>query len=69
MSDKESRSIEPSPWLLTVADLSQYLQVSVRSIWRLKSAGKLPKPVEIEGSVRWSAEVIRQWIDGGCPKR
>lgn len=69
MSTKDAQASDNSPWMLTVVDLSHHLQISVRSVWRLKSAGKLPTPVEIGGCVRWNAEAIRQWIDAGCLQR
>jgi predicted DNA-binding transcriptional regulator AlpA len=53
--------------LLKVQQLAALLQVSVRSVWRMRSAGKLPRPVEVGGSTRWSRAVIQQWIDRGCP--
>jgi predicted DNA-binding transcriptional regulator AlpA len=35
----------------------------------LRSSGRLPKPVNIGGSVRWRASDIEKWIDWGCPDR
>ncbi|QDU45189.1 Helix-turn-helix domain protein [Symmachiella dynata] len=54
--------------LLTVEQVAQLLQVSPRSVWRLRSAGDLPKPVKIGGAVRWIGEELRHWIASGCPK-
>lgn len=58
--------ISDMPVMLTVNDLATLLRVSVRTVWRLRSAGTLPKPVEIGGSVRWDPEIIRTWMAGGC---
>ncbi|MCC7419985.1 MAG: helix-turn-helix domain-containing protein [Planctomycetaceae bacterium] len=55
------------PPLLTAKQLAKLLQISTRSIWRLRSAGKLPKPVEIGGSVRWNHQTVREWVSQGCP--
>lgn len=55
------------PALLTVKQLAELLQLSTRSIWRLRSTARLPKPVEIGGSVRWKSDEVRRWIDAGCP--
>jgi excisionase family DNA binding protein len=55
------------PLLITVDQVAKLLSVSIRTVWRLKSAGKLPKPVEVGGSVRWNIEAVKQWIDAGCP--
>ncbi len=56
-------SIEP---LLTKADLAKILRVNSRTIDRMRSAGKLPKPdLLLERSGRWRAETIRRWIESG----
>jgi predicted DNA-binding transcriptional regulator AlpA len=33
--------------------LARLLGVSLRQVWRLNSAGKLPRPIRLGGSVRW----------------
>lgn len=43
------------------------MQISERTLWRLQSAGKLPRPVRIGRSTRWRLEEIREWIERGCP--
>lgn len=58
---------ESDPLLLSAARVARLLEISERTLWRLRSAGKLPRPVQVGGSVRWRAEEIRRWIDAGCP--
>lgn len=54
--------------LLIPADqLAKLLQISTRTLWRLLSAGRLPEPVRIGGSVRWRLDQVKQWIESGCP--
>ncbi|HPS55666.1 MAG TPA: helix-turn-helix domain-containing protein [Sedimentisphaerales bacterium] len=53
--------------LLAAKDLAEMLSVSVRTIWRLRSAGKLPKPVSIGGSIRWKLSDIELWQNLECP--
>jgi excisionase family DNA binding protein len=60
-----SDSIE-SPLLITAKEFSKLLQVSTRTLWRLLSAGKLPKPVRLGGAVRWRLDEIKTWIASGC---
>ncbi len=55
--------------LLSAKTLGQMLSLSKRQIFRLSSCGKLPKPVRIGGSVRWSAEDISAWLAAGAPDR
>ncbi len=49
--------------------LAEVLGLSVRTIRRLDSAGKLPRPVHIGGAVRWRLEEINAWLAAGCPDR
>lgn len=54
---------------VSARDLKEMLNVSLRQIWRLNSAGKLPKPIRLGGSVRWNRAEIQQWFGAGCPDR
>ena len=58
-----------APIAISASDLAKMLGVSLRQIWRLNAAGKLPKPLRIGGSVRWSDREIRDWFAAGCPDR
>lgn len=49
--------------LLNVKDLAKLLSMSVRTVWRLRSAGCLPKPIRIGRSVRWDRADIERWVD------
>lgn len=53
--------------LLTAEELAEMLKVAVRTVWRLRSSGKLPRPVSIGSSIRWRKNEIVAWIDAGCP--
>jgi prophage regulatory protein len=55
------------PLLITADQVAVLLQISARTVWRLRSSGKLPKPVEVGGSVRWNGEQMRKWVEEGCP--
>jgi predicted DNA-binding transcriptional regulator AlpA len=64
----ELRATEADEPCLIAADaLARLLDISTRGLWRLRSAGKLPKPVRLGGSVRWRLDEIRKWISDGCP--
>lgn len=58
---------DTTPPLLTADDVAALLNVSERTLWRLLSAGKVPKPVRIGRSTRWRAEDVREWVQKGCP--
>jgi prophage regulatory protein len=51
---------------ISARELAEMLKVSLRQIWRLNASGKLPKPVRIGGSVRWSRQEIVEWFEAGC---
>ena len=55
--------------LLTAQMLADQLSLSKRQVHRLNSAGRLPKPLRIGGSVRWSEKIVNRWIEAGTPDR
>lgn len=55
--------------LLTAQALGQMLSLSKRQIFRLNSCGKIPAPIRIGGSVRWSEITIGEWLTAGAPDR
>ena len=55
--------------LLSAKELAGKLLLSARTVWRLRSAGRLPKPVQVGGSIRWRLSDINQWVELGCPAK
>jgi excisionase family DNA binding protein len=55
------------PLVITVEELAELMQTSVRSIWRWNSQHSIPKPLRIGGSVRWRRDEVLKWIEQGCP--
>ena len=55
--------------LLTAEALGQLLSLSKRQIFRLNSCGKIPAPLRIGGSIRWSTEEISAWLAASAPDR
>jgi len=53
--------------LIGVAELARQLNISTRSVWRLRDGGKLPPPMRVGRSVRWRLSDIEQWIEAGLP--
>lgn len=57
----EARS---SPELLTSQQVANRLAVSVRTLWRLVAAGKIPQPVRYNRKlVRWKAAELSRYIE------
>ncbi|WP_169981226.1 helix-turn-helix transcriptional regulator [Tautonia rosea] len=47
-------------------ELAEALGVSRRTLERLRSAGRFPKPDRVVGRMPlWAPETIRKWIEGG----
>lgn len=65
-SDNNNPTFEPA--LLTASQVARMLQISKRTLWRLRSAHDLPAPIHLGATVRWRANEIRNWIAAGCPK-
>ena len=58
---------QTAPALISAAELAELLQISTRTLWRLRSAGKLIKPIKLGGSTRWRLDEVQTWIRNGCP--
>jgi prophage regulatory protein len=54
---------------ISARELARLLGISLRQAWRLNSAGKLPKPIRLGGSVRWNHREVQEWLEAGCPDR
>jgi prophage regulatory protein len=67
-NQKEARNVREA-LAVCARELAGMLDVSLRQVWRLNSAGKLPKPVRLGGSVRWARQEVLDWFDAGCPDR
>ena len=66
---KTQMVVENSVRLVDAKTLAKMLSASLRTVWRLRSAGKLPRPLTIGGSVRWRLSDIEHWLELGCPKQ
>lgn len=61
------RVSSPVALLVTARDVAAMLGVSTATVWRLRSAGKLPPPLKVGGAVRWRKADIEAWVRAGCP--
>jgi excisionase family DNA binding protein len=57
----------PPAELLSVRAVADLLGVSVRHVYRLADAGRIPAPVRLGALVRWPRQSILDWIAAGCP--
>lgn len=51
------------PMLVDAAELARLLAVSVATLHRLRSAGKIgPRPLPVGGRVLWRRETVESWL-------
>ena len=55
--------------LMGVNDVAEFLGVSTRQVWNLRSQGLLPDPVRLGRSSRWRRAELAAWVGAGCPAR
>lgn len=67
-SQKKANNIREA-LAVSARELAAMVNVSLRQVWRLNSAGKLPRPIRLGGSVRWNRQEIMDWFEAGCPDR
>lgn len=65
---EQATQVHP-PLAISAGELAEMLGVSLRQVWRLNAAGKLPKPIRLGGSVRWNRDEILKWFEAGCADR
>jgi excisionase family DNA binding protein len=53
--------------LIDTKQAAKLLKISERHLWRMHHSGEMPPPVRIGKAVRWSLEVLKKWVDEGCP--
>jgi transcriptional regulator of acetoin/glycerol metabolism len=53
--------------LIAKEDLAAKLSLSVEWVEQAIPEGLVPSPIELDGHIRWSEEVIDMWIRDGCP--
>jgi predicted DNA-binding transcriptional regulator AlpA len=63
-------ALSPDVLLVDAATLARILAIGERTLWRMLSAGKLPRPVALGSKMRrWRLAEIEAWTAAGCPSR
>jgi predicted DNA-binding transcriptional regulator AlpA len=63
---KDIQTLGQMPKFVSASKVAKVLDISPRSVFRLRSAGKLPAPVKIGGSVRWRLRDIQLFDECNC---
>lgn len=65
MHIKCSESLRADLAFLTASDVAELLAVSTRTVWRLESAGRIPKAHRLGRIPRWNQADLLRWRDNG----
>ena len=55
--------------LIDAQTIASLCSISRSMVYKLNDLGMMPKPILDGRTLRWSMEVIEEWIDAGCPKQ
>jgi predicted DNA-binding transcriptional regulator AlpA len=59
----------PEPLTVPAAVAGPLCGVSEATWWRLRSAGKCPRPLKVGGKTLWRTAELRAWVAAGMPDR
>ncbi len=72
----DGRTVGPKPQSAVNAELLDVRAVaallggcSVRHVYRLADAGRMPRPIKLGTLARWRRHELDAWIDRGCPSQ
>lgn len=54
--------------LMDQFEVSEFLQLSTRTVLRRTADGTMPGSRRIGSAVRWSRSVLKAWVLAGCPE-
>lgn len=55
--------------MITQKELARLLNLSVRTIIRMRHTGKIPVEAGLCRKVLWDQSIIEAWVSSGCPCR
>jgi excisionase family DNA binding protein len=56
-----------APTMLDMQAVAEMLACSVRHVYRMADAGRMPAPVKLGALVRWDRGTLTKWVTDGCP--
>ena len=57
------------PLTIRGKELSKLLNISLITLRRMDSAGKVPAPIRLNGCLVWNYQEVKDWVSAGCPIR
>lgn len=64
--DEKKSTKHKTALAISAKEFGQALSLSTRTVWRLLSANKLPRPMSIGGSKRFLMSDVILFLDCGC---
>ncbi len=65
----QARSQYPDDVLIDSKIVAHLCSVSRSMVYKLNDQGLMPKPIKNGRTLRWSFQVIEEWVEAGCPPR
>ena len=53
--------------LMNAVELARRLNIGERTLWRMRSSGRLPREVQIGRIIQWVRSEVEAWIEAHCP--
>lgn len=57
------------PLLLTRRQTAELIGSSLATVDRMSASGKLPRPLQVGGAVKYRRDDLIRWVKLGCPDR
>ena len=67
IATSDSLDFAALPPMIDVGTVASLLSCSVRHVYRLSDAGKMPRPTKLGALVRWNRAALEAWLAAGCP--
>lgn len=68
-ANNETIAVEQAKLVLSADEVAVALGISRAHLWRLHSAGRLPRPIRFGRVVRWNRALLERWLEAGAPSR
>jgi len=62
-----AKEVNAAPLLVDKTEAARLTGISSRSVDRLVSSDRFPPPIRLGGRVLWNRDVLKQWVNAGCP--
>ncbi len=54
--------------MMDVKEMARFLHISIVTLYKLISLGRVPAPVKLGRRTLWPVENVKAWVAEGCPQ-